>query len=107
MVRLLVQERHFLLLFVQTTPAQRRALLQTITRHQLRGISQIAHNIVRFKIQLTPDQKKTLKRERRLLHMLGDRALSYQHKKKAVLDRQRFVYTLLKIAIPYIETVLK
>lgn len=107
MVRLLVQERHFLLLFVQTTPAQRRALLQTITRHQLRAISQIAHNVIRFKIQLTPDQKKMLKRERRLLHLLGDRALGFQHKKKAVLDRQRFVYTLLKIAIPYIETVLK
>lgn len=107
MVQLLVQERHFLLLFVQTTPAQRKALIQTITSQQLRAISQIAHNIVKFKIQLTTAQKKTLKRERRLLHVLGDRTLGYQHKKKAISDKQRFVYSLLKIAIPYLETVLK
>ena len=53
MVQLIIQERHFLLLFVQSTPSQRKELLQTITRKQLRALSQIAHNIVKFKIQLT------------------------------------------------------
>ena len=107
MVQLLVAERHFLLLLVQTTSAQRRALLQTITRQQLRAISQIAHNIVKFKIQLTTVEKKTLKRERRLLHLLGDRTLGYHHKRKAILDKQRFVYILLKIAVPYLKAVLE
>ena len=107
MVQLLVQERHFLVLFVQTTPAQRKALLHTITRQQVRAISQIAHNIVKFRIQLTTSQQKKLKRERRLLHILGDRKLGYTHKKQTIRDRQRFVYTLLKIAIPYLETILK
>lgn len=107
MVQLLVQERHFLLLFLHTTPAQRKALLQTITRHQLRAISQIAHNIVKFKIQLTTVEKRTLKRERRLLHLLGDRTLGYHHKKNVIWENQRFVYILLKIAVPYLKVVLE
>lgn len=107
MVQLLLQERHFLLLVVQTTPSQRKTLLQTITRHQLRAISQIAHNIVKFKIQLTSVEKKALKRERRLLHLLGDRTLGYHHKKKVIWENQRFVYILLKIAVPYLKAVLE
>lgn len=107
MVQLLVQERHFLLLFAQTTPGQRKVLLRTITRQQLRAISQIAHNVVKCKIKLTSAQKKALKRERRLLHLLGDRTVGYHHKKKAVSDKQRFIFTLLKIVIPYLEAVLK
>ena len=35
MVQLIIKERHFLLLFVRTTSAQRKVLLQTITRHKL------------------------------------------------------------------------
>ena len=74
MVRLIKQERHFLLLFVQTTSAQRKALLRTITRHQLRELSQIAHNVIKVRrIQLTTAERATLKRERQLLHIMGDR----------------------------------
>ena len=107
MVQLLIQERHFSVLIVQTTPAQRKALLHTITRQQVRAISQISHNIVKFRIQLTTSQQKKLKCERRLLHILADRKLGYTHKKQTIRDRKRFVYTLLKIAIPYLETILK
>ena len=88
-MQLIIQERHFLLLFVQTTPSQRKALLQTITRQQLRALSQIAHNIVKSKKQLTATEKKTLKRERRLLHILGDRTLGNWQKTKTICDKQR------------------
>ena len=107
MVQLIIQERHFLLLFVQTTPSQRKALLQTITRQQLRALSQIAHNIVKFKIQLTATEKRILKRERRLLHILGDRTLGYWQKAKAICDKQRFVYSLLKIAISHMKHIIE
>ena len=107
MVQLIIQERHFLLLFVQTTPSQRKVLLQTITRKQLRALSQIAHNIVKFKIQLTTAEKRTLKRERRLLHILGDRTLGHWYKAKAVSGKQRFVYSLLKIALPHLKPILE
>ena len=80
MVQLIIQDRHFLVLFVRTTSAQRKMLLQTITRHQLRALSQIAHNIVKSQMQLTSAEKATLKRERRLVHLLRERVLGYQHK---------------------------
>ena len=60
MVQLIIQERHFLLLFVRKTSAQRKVLLQTITRHQLRALSQIAYNIVKSKTALTPIETATL-----------------------------------------------
>ena len=107
MMQLIIQERHFLLLFVQTTPSQRKALLQTITRQQLRALSQIAHNIVKSMIQLTATEKKTLKRERRLLHILGDRTLGYWQKTKTICDKQRFVYSFLKIAIPHLKPMIQ
>ena len=105
MVQLIIQERYFLLLFVRTTFAQRKVLLQTIKRHQLRELSQIAHNIVKSKI--FPIEKATLKRERRLVHLLGDRTLDYQHKKEAFLNKQRFIYTLLNIVLPHLKDILK
>lgn len=107
MVQLIIQERHFLLLFARTTSAQRKVLLQTITRHQLRALSQIAHNIVKSKIVLTPIEKATLKRERRLVHLLGDRTLGYQHKKEAIRNKPRLICTLLNIALPYLKDILK
>ena len=96
-----------MLLFVQTTSAQRKALLRTITRHQLRALSQIAHNVIKFRIELTTAEKATLKRERRLLHILGDRCLDYQRKREIINDKQRFIYVLLKTVLPYLEVILK
>ena len=107
MVQLIIQERHFLLLFAETTPSQRKVLLQTITRKQLRALSQIAHNIVKFKIQLTTAEKRTLKRERRLLHIFGDRTLGHWYKAEAIGGKQRFVYSLLKIALPHLKPLLE
>ena len=106
MVQLIIQELHFLFLFVRTTSAHRKVLLQTITRHQLRALSQIAHNIVKSKIVLTPIEKATLKRERRLVHLLGDRTLGYQHK-KAIRNKPRLICILLNIALPYLKDILK
>ena len=55
-----------------TTANQRKALLKTITSQQLRALSQIAYNIIRFKGKLTPTEKATLRRQRRFLYLLGD-----------------------------------
>ena len=87
MVQLIKQERHFLLLFVQTTSAQRKALLGTITRHQLRALSEIAHDVIKFRIELTKAERATLKREGRLLHILGDGCLGYQRKSEIINDK--------------------
>ena len=107
MVQLIRQQRHFLQLLLLTTSAQRKALLHTITRPQLRALSQIAHNILKFKIRLTPSEKKRLKRQRRLVYLLGSRKVGYQQKKVAIGDKQRLIYTLVKIASVYLESTLQ
>ena len=106
MVELIKEQRHFLKLFVQTTSARRKALLQTITQRQIRALSQIAHNIIKFRIKLSPTERALLKRERRLLYILGDRSLGYQRKIEALRGKQRFLSTLLKVALAYLEAVL-
>ena len=106
MVEQIRQQRHFLRLILQTTSAQRKALLQTITKQQLRVLSQIAYNILKFKIRLTPLEKSRLKRQRRLVYLLADRKAGYSQKKEAILDKQRLIYTLVKIASVYLESVL-
>ena len=106
MVKLIKEQRHFLKLSVLMTVAQRKALLQTITQRQIRSLSQIAHNIIKFRIKLSPTERALLKRERRLLYILGDRTLGYQRKIVALRGTQRFLYTLPKVALAYLESVL-
>ena len=47
-----------------------------------------------------------MKRERRLLYILGDRSLGYQRKIEVLRGKQRFLSTLLKVALAYLESVL-
>ena len=66
-MRLLKEHRHFLKLFRQTDSARRKALLRTITLGQIKALSEIAHNIIKFRIALTPSEKVLLRRSRRQL----------------------------------------
>lgn len=106
MVELVRQQRHFLCLLKSTTAAQRKALLSTITRQQLKALSQIAYNILRFKIRLTPLEKARLKRQRRVIHLLGNRAIGFEQKREAIRRKPRVIYTFVKIALAYLEPVL-
>ena len=56
---LIRQQRFFLQLFVQTSSAQRKALLDTVTQPQLKVLSEIAYNTIRGKVSLTPMQLRT------------------------------------------------
>ena len=107
MVELIKQQRHFLYLVANTTADQRKALLKTITRQQLRALSQIAYNIIRFKGRMTVTEKATLKRQRRFIYLLGDRNTGFVNKKEAIQHKQRIIHTLVKIASAYLQPVLQ
>ena len=107
MGELIKQQRHFLRLFVQTTPSQRKALLQTVTKPQLRALSQIAHNIIRGIIPYNSSDRDSLKRDRRFVYLLGSRRLGLAHKRRLVQSKQRTLHHLLTIAETYLEPVLK
>ena len=103
-MRLIKEERHFLKLFGQTNSAQRKALLSTITQRQLKALSEIAHNIIKFRITLTPSEKVLLRRSRRHLYILSDRTLGYQRKVEALRGKQKFIHTFLKIALTHLNS---
>ena len=108
MVELIKQQRHFLYLVTNTTANQRKALLETITSQQLRALSQIAYNIIRFKGKLTPTEKASFRCQRRFIYLLGDRNTGFVKKKKeAIQHNQRIIHTLVKIAFSYLQPVLQ
>ena len=107
MVELIKQQRHFLYLVTNTTANQRKALLETITSQQLRALSQIAYNIIRFKGKLTPTEKASFRCQRRFIYLLGDRNTGFVKKKEAIHYNQRIIHTLVKIAFAYLQPVLQ
>jgi hypothetical protein len=107
MTVLVRQQRHFLKLLVGTTPGQRKALLKTITRNQVKAVCQIAYNILRFTIQLTPSEKAKLKRRRSFIYLLGSKKVGYLEKKKAIENDWTTVYSIVKIASMYLGSVLQ
>ena len=106
-MRLLKEHRHFLKVFEQTDSAQRKALLRTITSGQIKALSEITHNIIKFRIALTPSEKVPLRRSRRQMYILGDRTLDYQRKVEALGGKQKFIHTLLKIALAHLKSELE
>ena len=107
MVELIKQQRHFLNLLVDTTVTQRKALLRTVTKKQLKVLAQIAYNILRFTIKLTSTEKSLLKRHRRFIYLLGNKKIGFQKKKEAIPGNLRTIYILVKIALVYLEPVLQ
>ena len=105
MVELVRKQRHFIILLSDTTPKQRNQLIRTITRDQLKAISQIAHNIIKFIIVLSSSEKAKLKRHKRFIHLIGSKKLGFIKKKGAIFHHQRAILTLLQIAIPHLKTV--
>ena len=106
MSTLIRQQRHFLQLFVHTSPTQRNALLSTVTKDQVKALSQIAHNIIQGVIHLNAIEKKRLVGHRRLVHLLGKIKLGYKHKQRLVRNKQRVLTTLVAVALNYLEPVL-
>jgi hypothetical protein len=58
MSRLLEQQNHFLELLRTTRRLQRQALLRTIVKSQLKPLSEIAHNVIKGSVILSPSDKK-------------------------------------------------
>lgn len=71
MSRLLDTHQHFLHLLRTAKKDQRKALLKTIDKSQLKVLSEIAHNVIKGTIVLTPSEKVKLKRFKKIISILG------------------------------------
>ena len=107
MVELVRKQRHFLNLMIQTPPKQRKRLLETITRDQLKAFSQIAHNIVKAVLVLTPSEKDTLRKRRRVIHLLSNKRTGYERKKQVIQGQQTALVLLLRIALTHLKSVME
>lgn len=106
MSAIILSQRHFLYLVAHTTPPQQRALFQTITKEQLKALGEIAHNIIKGTIPLSPTDQAQFKRERRFLHLLGSKTLGITHKKTLIRSKQRILHRLVTVAVTYLTPVL-
>ena len=97
MSELMKDQKCFLTLLLTTaSPKQAAALLRTITPSQYKALREIALNLVRGNVPLTPRQKKELTRYKRdVLKLTG--------KKKTSL-KVKAVQCLLKAVRPVLET---
>lgn len=86
MSRLLEDQRYFLHLLRTTNKDQRKALLNTIDKSQLKALSEIAHNVIKGTIVLTPSEKAKLKRFKKIIAILG-RKSSTRKERLRVLRR--------------------
>jgi hypothetical protein len=65
MSRLIRNNRHFVCLFSSTTIPQRKALVNCITRQQLKASSEIVHNVIKGTVPVTHSDKLKLEKQSR------------------------------------------
>ena len=68
-------------------PKQRKALLQTLSEEQLRTLCEVILNILKGTVELTPSQKKSLGKRKRVLYQLASKSVPSKTK-KAILVQQ-------------------
>jgi hypothetical protein len=67
----LLEQDHFLELLRTTRKLQRQTLLRTIDKLQLKALSEIAHNVIKGSVILSPSDKNRMKKNKKVLSVLG------------------------------------
>ncbi len=107
MSELVRKQRHFINLLSETDQKQRKRLLETITREQVKAISQIAHNVIKSVVKLAPSEKEKLKKRRRFIHVLGNRKIGYERKRDSILSNQSALVSLIRVVAAHLEQILR
>ena len=94
MTQLVEDKRHFLCLISSTTISQRKALLNSITKRQLKAVSEIVHTVIRGTVPLTYLEKSELQKYKKTLLILG-RKKSTKREKLRVLQRTPSVLVIV------------
>ena len=97
MSRLLEQQNHFLELLSTTRRLQRQALLRTIAKSQLKALSEIAHNVIKGSVILSPSDKNRPKKYKRMLSVLGRKSTKRRDKLKALQNKITAIVHLLNV----------
>jgi len=91
------------LLMTTASSPQRKALLDTITNDQLKALTELTHNLLQGKIPITEAQKRTLRKHKSFLRILGNIKVSFPAKREALCRKGAVVRVLLKTAAPQLK----
>lgn len=94
------------LLKSETSHKQRQALLDTITKDQLKSLVQIVVNFLRV-LTVPPTVITQLKRHKRLLRSLADTDLALKAKQNLLRRRAKAIYEFLRAVEPSLKKYLK
>ena len=86
MSQLLVEQRHFLMMMASTSVSreQKQVILDTISKPQLRAVTEISHNLLIGHITMTSGEKAVLKRYATKLREVADSRNSAAKRRSAL-----------------------
>ena len=94
--RFLEQQDHFLELLRTTRKLQRQALLRNIDKSQLKALSEIAHNVIKGSVIMSPSDKNRLKKYKKVLSVLGRKSMKRRDKLKAPRPWRKWYWYLTR-----------
>lgn len=98
MSRLLENQVHFLELLRTAKKDQRKSLLKTINKLQLKALSEIAHNVIKGTIVLSSDDKIKLRGYKKILTTLGRKSSTQRDRLSSLQRGSTAVVHLLNVA---------
>jgi|SRR5271170_148489 len=93
--------KSYLCLVVTTTPGQRKQLIHTATKDQVDCFSEIADNVLKRNVPITPKQLAELRKHKRVVKILVDRGTPWRTKRSA-LEQSGGFPPLLALLAPII-----
>jgi hypothetical protein len=102
MSKLVRSQLPYLVLLQSTTPQQRRALIQTMSRQQLTAICEVILNVFKGVFRLAKDVIKRLRRYESFIRALASREESRTSKRKILIKIQRLLPDLLRPALRFL-----
>lgn len=105
MVRLEITEA-FIRQLAGSTPANRRKIFRKSSNEQLKGLCEVALNIIRGNAPMNSDQYRQMKRHRSVLEALSNRRLALYKKREIVNQKGGFLGHIAAFALPLLAHLL-
>ena len=93
---LVKKEKHFILLFLNTSTSQQKKLIKIMSTRQLRAIVQIVYNTLQGNLKVSDVIKKQLQRNKRVIRQFIAKGLSIQRRKHIFL---KYLNSILLLAL--------
>jgi hypothetical protein len=91
----------------RATPPKRKLLLKAADGGLVKAVCECASNTLHGNVPLTPKQKKTLRRHKKIMRVLAGKSKLENKKKRLVQEGGGLVAPLLAAAIPLLMQMLK